>query len=188
MISREDVLEELELLPVWQSRTPPVKIIGEAKQGVVSEASVKEPIAQSETIMPELKPAIEEQKHLFRLIASEDTEWLFILAQQHNSEAEELLQNMLKAVSVKTKQDIADASVQHLGQYMAKVIVVMGEAEAQQLLNEKQTLAQLRGKAHMYQGRHVVTTYSPSDLLMNLEDKAGAWEDLCLAKFTIANL
>ncbi|HSR02625.1 MAG TPA: uracil-DNA glycosylase, partial [Methylophilaceae bacterium] len=75
-----------------------------------------------------------------------------------------------------------------LSALQAKVIVVMGEFEAQQLLDNALTIKQLRGKKHMLVDRPVVVTYSLQHLLKNLSDKAMAWEDLCLARLTITNL
>ena len=122
------------------------------------------------------------------MIASDASEWVFILAASHDDEAEKLLQNMLKAVNVKAVQDGVADSLAQIKQLQPKVIVVMGEDEAQQLVKGNQSLAQMRGQPHSFEGIPLVVTYSPSHLLLNLADKAKAWEDLCLAKFTIANL
>ena len=64
----------------------------------------------------------------------------------------------------------------------------MGEEAAQQLLTVTDPLAALRGYPHAFNDIPVIATYSPEALLENLADKSKAWEDLCLAKFTIANL
>lgn len=68
-----------------------------------------------------------------------------------------------------------------------KVIVAMGRLAMQLLLSEAQPdglklpLGKLRGRVWHYQGVPVVVTYPPSYLLRNGQDKARAWEDLCLA-------
>ena len=184
MMDREDILRELELLPVWQLRyAKPVAI------PVVTENVIDKPVATgAETPAVEQATEAPEDKHVFRLMMSDDLQWAFVLNSQQNDESEALLLNMLKAISVKVSNDIIDANLTHLSQYKPKMIVVMGEAEAQQLLNKRLPLEQLRGKAHQYQNIAVVATYTPSHLLMHLQDKANAWEDLCLAKFTIASL
>ncbi len=41
---------------------------------------------------------------------------------------------------------------------------------------------------HRYQGRPLIVTYHPAYLLRSLPDKAKAWEDLVLAKRTLAAL
>lgn len=191
MMSREDMLHELELLPAWQLRDPVPSVTAEAMTDIVAEPAAEAPLTAKEEVpaknSQEVETAVDVPKHQFRLIASEDAQWLFVLERQHTEEAEALLQNMLKAVAVSIKQDVVDANAERLGQYSAKVVVVMGEDEAQQLLSETQTLAQLRGKVHRHQEQSVIATYSPSELLLNLADKAKAWEDLCLARVT-ANL
>lgn len=184
MLNREDLLQELELLPVWQLRNPVPKTAEEGElertQLVVESAQLDASVKQTEGV-PLTKPT-------FRLIMSDDGQWAFVLEATQNEEAEALLQNMLKAVSVKVSQDEAEANQSLLHQHVPKMIVVMGELEAQQLLSNQQPLEQLRGETRLYQNTPIVVTYSPSHLLAHWQDKAKAWEDLCLAKLTIANL
>jgi uracil-DNA glycosylase len=186
MMSREDLLRELELLPVWQlrhsSQQPSIKADVMMKD-VASESIM---VAQVE-VAHAIEQVTETAQYSFRLIVSEDMQWVFVLGQQDHA-AEQLLQNMLKAVAVNISHDIADANAAYLNQYSPKAIVVMGESEAQQLLNSTQTIEQMRGAAHSLQNIPVIVTYSPSHLLSNLADKAKAWEDLCLTKFTITSL
>lgn len=200
-LSQEDLLQELELLPVWRLRDPvPSPVVEAAPQDGVVEASPQEASAK-EISAVEVKPAlaavenlaeksveIPQPTHQFRFVASEDAQWGFVLEKQHDDEAEVLLQNMLKAVAVKVMHDVSDATVERLDQQQAKVLVVMGQGEAQALLNSTEALAQLRGKVHQHKATPVIATYSPSELLLQLENKAKAWEDLCLAKATLANL
>ncbi len=174
-MNQEDVLRELELLPVWQLRLP----------------ATKAPIETTAAVAPAEVNTHEEvgaPPYAFRCIVSEDAQWLFVLQQQQSEEAESLLQNMMKAVSVKVGQNIEQADVSAVSQFASKVIVVMGEEAAQQLLTVTQSLAELRGQPHLLSDIPVVTTYSPEGLLGSSADKSKAWEDLCLAKFTITNL
>jgi DNA polymerase len=68
-----------------------------------------------------------------------------------------------------------------------KVILAMGRFAMQLLLSEdhpqglKLPLGKLRGQVWHYQGVPVVVTYPPAYLLRSGQDKARAWEDLCLA-------
>jgi uracil-DNA glycosylase len=68
-----------------------------------------------------------------------------------------------------------------------KVILAMGRVAMQVLLSEdhpqglKLPLGKLRGQVWHYQGVPVVVTYPPAYLLRNGQDKARAWQDLCLA-------
>ena len=49
------------------------------------------------------------------------------------------------------------------------------------LLRSSEPIGRLRGRVHRYQGVPLIVTYHPAYLLRNPEDKARAWEDLCLA-------
>jgi len=62
-----------------------------------------------------------------------------------------------------------------------RVILAMGRFAVQTLLQLQEPVGRLRGRVHRYQGVPVVVTYHPAYLLRNLQDKAKAWSDLCLA-------
>jgi DNA polymerase len=67
-----------------------------------------------------------------------------------------------------------------------RVILALGLVAAQALLGSEVSLAQLRGSIHRYrvgdQDIAIIVTFSPTELLRALPDKAGAWADLCLAR------
>jgi DNA polymerase len=69
-----------------------------------------------------------------------------------------------------------------------RLIIALGKFAAQSLLASDATVTSMRGKLHDYHGVPVIVTYHPAYLLRNLPDKAKAWEDLCLAKRTMAGL
>jgi uracil-DNA glycosylase family 4 len=69
-----------------------------------------------------------------------------------------------------------------------KVILALGRAAAQLLLNTEASIANLRGKLFRYQGVTTIVTYHPAYLLRNLPDKSKAWEDLCFARATMKDL
>ena len=62
-----------------------------------------------------------------------------------------------------------------------KIILAMGRFAVQSLLRSEEPVGRLRGRVHRYQGVPLIVTYHPAYLLRNLEDKAKAWDDLCLA-------
>ena len=74
-----------------------------------------------------------------------------------------------------------------IGLVQPKVILAMGRLAMQLLLSQdhpqglKLPLGKLRGQVWHYQGVPVVVTYPPAYLLRSGQDKARAWEDLCLA-------
>jgi DNA polymerase len=71
-----------------------------------------------------------------------------------------------------------------------KLIVLLGKTAVQSLLGENGSLSALRAGAQRYRsgGREIpiVVTYHPAYLLRNLPDKAKAWEDMVLARRTVA--
>jgi uracil-DNA glycosylase len=69
-----------------------------------------------------------------------------------------------------------------------RLILAMGRFACQTLLATDASIASLRGRVHRYQGVPLIVTYHPAYLLRNLPDKAKAWEDLCFARRTMAEL
>lgn len=63
-----------------------------------------------------------------------------------------------------------------------RVIVAMGRFAVQALLRSEEGIGRLRGRVHDYAGVPLVVTYHPAYLLRTPEDKAKAWQDLCLAR------
>ncbi len=69
-----------------------------------------------------------------------------------------------------------------------RLILAMGRFACQTLLDTDASIASLRGRLHRYQGVPLIVTYHPAYLLRSLPDKAKAWEDLCFARRTMADL
>ena len=69
-----------------------------------------------------------------------------------------------------------------------RIILALGRFAAQNLLDTKDSIANLRGRVHQFQGVPLIVTYHPAYLLRTLTDKARAWEDLCLARKTFLSL
>ena len=84
----------------------------------------------------------------------------------------------------------ADACRPYLERQVAllqpKLIVALGKSAASLLLGTDATIASLRGRVHQYRGVPLIVTYHPAYLLRSLPDKAKAWEDLLLARRTVA--
>lgn len=124
--------------------------------------------------------------------------------------AGKLLDNMLKSIGLRRGDDVYIANVlkcrpprnrnpqpqevAHCEPYLKRqieliqprLIVTLGKFAAQTLLGREQSIASLRGRLHDYQGVPLIVTYHPAYLLRSLQDKAKAWEDLCLARETMA--
>lgn len=69
-----------------------------------------------------------------------------------------------------------------------RIILAMGRFAVQSLLQHSlpdvatMPLGRLRGQVHSYEGVPVVVSYHPAYLLRTPQDKAKAWDDLCLAQ------
>ncbi len=127
-------------------------------------------------------------------------------------QAGKLLDNMLKSIGLKRGENVYIANVvksrppgnrdPHRDEIAAcipylkrqieliqpKLIVALGKVASETLLGHEATIASLRGKMHAYQDIPLIVTYHPSYLLRTLQDKARAWEDLCLAKQAMQDL
>jgi hypothetical protein len=144
----------------------------------------------SETVLSQQETGMLEAK-LYRHIANEDNDWLFVLS-DHELTADEatlfrhiLIAMRIKALPIHTLALTADALIKT----NPKIIVVMGEAVAQDLLKLPEDMPSLRGKLHDLRGVPLVVTYDLPHLLQTLQnktnDKEKAWDDLCLAMQTL---
>jgi uracil-DNA glycosylase len=164
--TREDVLRELELMPVWKLRAP---------------LKVAEPVAEKALIVEvAAEVAVEATKEntSLELIISDDKKWIFICPETRMDIASQsmLFSNILRALKITKTNKIA---LENIGE--ASVIVVMGETAAQQLLNTTESIEALRGKTHTYQNIPLIVTYDTQNMLENLANKAKTWDDLCMA-------
>ncbi|HEX7438909.1 MAG TPA: uracil-DNA glycosylase [Caldimonas sp.] len=66
-----------------------------------------------------------------------------------------------------------------------RIILAMGSVAAQALSGSTEAIGKLRGRVHRYAGIAVVVTHHPAYLLRQAQDKAEAWDDLCLAAQTL---
>ena len=168
MMTREDMLRELELLPVWQLRAPV-----QLQPQPAETAPVVNPITAVPAKIPGAQIA-------FNLTLSADKKWAFIMPASPDLPAlqSSLFNNILLALKIdKTNKSVLTSLVD----IQAKVIIAMGETTAQQLLNSTESIESLRGKTHTFENIPLIVTYHPHDMLQNLVDKAKTWDDLCLA-------
>jgi DNA polymerase len=67
-----------------------------------------------------------------------------------------------------------------------KIIVALGKTAITRLTGSEAAMTAVRGRVHTYRNIPVIATYHPAYLLRNLPEKLKAWEDLQLAKHTLA--
>ena len=201
-MTQEDVLRELELLPMWHLRASLAPLAPEAQ--AVSAAPVSPvpvvPAAVAVPVLPEPDVAeqiVPEQIVLepvatlaWTQVASTDGVWLFVsLTASLSADEWQLLQNMAKAmrVSLNTAQPMTDPG-HALSASPAKMLIAFGAAAAQQLLASQASLPTLRGQLHACHGRTLVVTHALDHLLQQPLDKAQTWHDLRLAMQALADL
>jgi DNA polymerase len=184
-MTREDVLRELELLPVWRLRPPIVsEVMGEAPVApapAFSQTNIPKTLAIEPTpIVPPIPTSTPEVLALSCTI-SDDEKWAFIWPADPAPIGLQstLFSNMLAALHIQKFQSyvLTDINTVDVG-----VLVVMGETAAQKLLKRPESIEQLRGHTHQLGAKPLIVTYHPSDLLQNTHLKPKTWDDLCLAK------
>jgi DNA polymerase len=207
-MTQEDVLRELELLPMWHLRAGLTPLAPEAHAAspvpVVPAAHVAAPVL-TEQVLPEsvvLEPVIPEPvipepvipepvaALAWTQVASTDGVWLFVsLTASLSADEWQLLQNMAKAmrISLNTVQPMMDPG-HALSASSAKMLIAFGAAAAQQLLASQASLPTLRGQLHACHGRTLVATHALDHLLQQPLDKAQTWHDLRLAMQALADL
>ena len=177
-MTREDVLRELELLPVWQLRVPAVSPVEVVQKNIEVQKNAEVTVAEI-TEKPQSAPELVAETSYY-VVVSDDKKWAFVLPQALAGTAQVLFNNMLLALQLNKTHTEALTNLSNLAD--VRVIVAMGEAASQQLLNASESLEQLRGKAHVFKSVPLVVTYHPEDLLQQLASKANMWDDLCIAK------
>ena len=192
-MTREDVLRELELLPIWTLRAPlSNQAVVEPIQAIPVEAAtlkIVEPIVIEQVLIEEAliepTPAVSSPAVF---IISDDKKWAFALPAELTGQAADLFNNILRALHInKTQTSHTQQLVKELANLEVGVIVAMGEEMAQQLFASAQTLDNLRGKIHTINGLPIMATYHPNELLQQALNKAKTWDDLCLAMDAVSN-
>ncbi len=240
MATRDDVLRELGLAPLWRLRAPVPARAGAtvAARGNAVATAPPAPAAGSggarevriaqlgwDAFAADVDACTACGLHRTRHrsvpgVGDREAEWLFVGEAPGAEEdargepfvglAGRLLDNMLAALGIARGRNVyianvlkcrppnnrtpepaeADACRPYLERQIAllrpKRIVALGKSAASLLLSTDATIASLRGRVHRYRGVPLVVTYHPAYLLRNLPDKAKAWEDLLLARRTVA--
>jgi DNA polymerase len=209
MMMREDVLRELELLPLWTLRSPPSSLLSVATAATLAAVSPAEQhaveVVPSAALVEERLSAVEVATEpsvvdaldvapmppqLLQHMHSDDGDCMFVFAAAElQADEATLLRNMIMAMAIKSKAMAAPAYTAELvATQPPKLLIVLGETAAQYLLQTTLPLADLRGSVHSYQEVALVVSYDLAHLLQTLPDKAQAWADLCLALHTLQRL
>lgn len=212
-LSREDMLRELELLPVWQLKkslplatTPapgvnePALVVQEHIQPIAESPapeSLQDEVALPQaTVEPVSLKAEMFQPVPLRLLLSEDGVFAFLI-EPHPAGAdadavETLLKNMIRAMHLNCRVDVTNSADQLFAGHTPRLIISMGAAPANLLLGRASDLDAWRNDQHetqpLYADIPLLVTYHPAHLLQNAADKAHAWRDLCHAMKLVQRL
>jgi DNA polymerase len=228
--TREDMLGELALLPLWQRRAsadaaveahaaPPPSVEGaEARPAYIARLEWRDFAADVDACTA---CGLCRTRHKsVPGVGDRNADWLFVgeapgaeedaRGEPFVGQAGRLLDNMLAALGMARERNVyianvlkcrppnnrapepaeAEACRPYLERQIAllqpKLIVALGKSAAALLLGTDATIASLRGRVHRYRGVPLIVTYHPAYLLRSLPDKAKAWEDLLLARRTVA--
>jgi len=175
--SREDVLRELELLPVWKLRAP---ITTEIQPQVKTTFNTETQAEIKAEVKTEILPvALEPSAYVCTV--SDDKKWAFIWPASLILSASQstLFKNILVALKITKSTQMQVSKIEEI---QTSVIILMGEEAAQKVLGTVESIETLRGKSYLLHSTPTIVTYHPSDLLQSLQLKPKTWEDLCLAK------
>ncbi|WP_370583275.1 hypothetical protein [Methylophilus sp. QUAN] len=204
-LNREDMLRELELLPVWRARVPAptslqaATVVEAVATPLVAEVAVEvvaEPVVEAvtpEVVELEVPVSIEfEQAPQAPLpevneppeVAVEllvQTPWLLYCSQTEDAQSQQLLQNILRALQLPLEvvtlyqQQLVSAQVD------SRFCVLFGlDAANRFLAADHLEIAAVRGKILTDGDRQVVVTHHPQAMLENSLLKREVWQDLCL--------
>ena len=211
---RELYLQEMGLGPVWHARGAPADAPGLGDAGAMDWAGLKAAAAgctacELHKTRTQAVFGVGDENADWLFIgeapgAEEDAQ-----GEPFVGQAGKLLDNMLKSIGLKRGDNVYIANVvksrppnnrnplpdeiaacmpylrRQIELIQPKLIITLGKIASETLLGREATIASLRGKVHSYQGIPLIVTYHPAYLLRTLQDKAKAWEDLCLAKQTM---
>jgi uracil-DNA glycosylase len=183
MMTREDILRELELLPVWTLRNPP------ELQALQLEPAVVETKAQIES-EPIIEPVIVAEvnhvameAHLDKAVAVEKTvkSWAFVctVSAAQADECALLMNNIIQATHLGLDDYVLLPDVQALNNYQVADVFLFGFDAAQSFL--QMNAESLRGKAHTVDDVRYWVSYHPEQMLQNPMLKREVWRDMQMA-------
>lgn len=202
-LNREDMLRELELLPVWRARLPApaslqaATVVEPVATPLVAEVAVEvvaEPVAEAavpEVVGLEVPVSIEfEQAPLPEVneplteVAVEllvQTPWLLYCPQAEDAQGQQLLQNILRALQLPLEMVTLYQQRLVSAQVGSRFCVLFGlDAANRFLAADHLEIAAVRGKILTDSDRQVVVTHHPQAMLENPLLKREVWQDLCL--------
>lgn len=196
-LTREDMLRELELLPVWRLRSPLAETLPSARvpeTGPIIETQivampVVEVNAEPVEVVAETPIVQEDAAALTADIKPPDiapepvvqSPWLLYCPQAGDSPSQQLLQNIVRALRLPAEEVVLHQQIISLDQVKTRFCVLFGLEAANQFLNaEHRELVSVRGQLHTQGNMAYVITHDPRAMLESPQLKKEVWQDLCL--------
>ena len=199
-LTREDMLRELELLPVWrpriaavaplpsieiqpsapvaaESRTEEtlVMVRDEAPAESVSMPAMPDPQLVEASVTAETKTAESGSESLIQ------SPWLLLCPQAGDDAAQTLLQNIMRALKLPAEAVLLHQQNISYVQVQSRFCVLFGLEAANHFLGTAHTdIATVRGQVLMQGDMRCVITHHPQAMLAQPALKKDVWHDLCL--------
>jgi hypothetical protein len=192
-LTREDMLRELELLPVWRPRMPPVTNASPGlseplsvvpaeveveKTDALPEVAPAEPVSTPTAVESASQEAIENAEHLSPDIQAT---WLLLCPQASDASSQELLQNIIRALKLPAEEVLLYQQALQATRAQSRFCVLFGlEAANHFLATSHSDIASVRGRLLKHGDTTYVITHHPHVMLENPLLKKEVWHDLCL--------
>ncbi|MGV3581435.1 MAG: hypothetical protein ACO1N8_03940 [Methylophilus sp.] len=188
-MTREDMLHELELLPVWRLRAPPVAptvvvsasdVIVKAEPQIDSVISTEPVITDSDVPIPVVQKPEVEKPEVEKIVK----QWAFVcgVSSTQEDECALLMSNIIKATHLALADYVLLNEINALANYQVGDILLFGLDMAKKYLNTSDVdLGHLRGQYHLVEGVRCWVTYHPEQMLQDPLLKREVWRDICAA-------
>jgi DNA polymerase len=188
-MTREDILHELELLPVWRLRVPSVAqavvvsapdVFVKAESQTDSVINPEPVIADSVVPIPVVQKPEVEKPEVEKIVK----QWAFVcgVSSTQEDECALLMSNILKATHLELADYVLLNEINALANYQVGDILLFGLDLAKMYLNASEIdLGNLRGQYHMVEGVRCWVTYHPEQMLQDPLLKREVWRDICAA-------
>ncbi|MGZ8269989.1 MAG: hypothetical protein ACXW1T_02295 [Methylophilus sp.] len=188
-MTREDILHELELLPVWKLRVSPVvqavvvntpDVVVKATPQIDSIASPEPVITGSVASIPIVQKPEIEKPQVEKIVK----QWAFVCSTSSTQEDEcaLLMNNIMKATHLELADYVLLNETQALANYQVGDILLFGLDMANKYLKTSEIdLGSIRGQYHMVEEVRCWVTYHPEQMLQDPLLKREVWRDICAA-------
>lgn len=195
-VTREDMLRELELLPVWRLRSPMAETLPSANLPETTVIAAPEVVAMPAVEVVEVSVDVVAGALVAEADAATVAEikmadiapepmlqspWLLYCPQAGDAQSQQLLQNIMRALQLPAEDVVLHQQTISLSQVKTRFGVLFGLDAANQLLaSDHRELATVRGQLLTHGDMTYVITHHPRAMLENPLLKKEVWQDLCL--------